>query len=177
MSRTKKTALGGLLTAFSSVVILLSGIIPFGSYAFPAAAGIVVYILAAVAGNSYAWSSYIAVSVVSFILCTDKEAVLCFIFLFGGYPLIKMYIEKIKIKVASFILKTAVFNISVFVIYILMLYVFLIPEEEIEIFGINLPLLFLIALNIGFILYDYMLKLFTTAYIPIIKEKINKIFK
>ncbi len=154
MSRTKKIAVGGLVTAFSCVIMIISNIIPLGLYTFPACAGIVICILSYIAGKSYAWLSYIATAFVSFIMCTDKEAVLCFILFLGYYPLIKSYIDKIHLKVVNYIIKLVIFNVAACCLYLLMFFVFSLPEDMFEIFGVNIPIVFLIVLNVLFILYD-----------------------
>lgn len=177
MSKTKKTALGGLITAFSSILMISSNLIPLGLYVFPAIAGIVIYIFSCLAGKAYAWSSYVAVAIVSFILCTDKETVLCFIFFLGYYPIVKAYIEKIKLKLISYILKFIMFNVAVGIIYLILFFVFGISADEFEIFGVNVPLLFLILLNITFVMYDFSLSLFERNYKQIIVKKITKIFR
>lgn len=177
MSKSKKTALGGLVTALASVIMISSNIIPLGLYAFPALAGIIIYILSFSAGNSYAWSAYTAVSIISFIICTDKEAVLCFIFFLGYYPIIKVYFEKIKLKIIGFILKLAVFNVAVIIIYAILTFVFAISTEQFEIFGINVPILIFILFNIIFVLYDYALGVFIKRYGTFISKIVTKMFK
>lgn len=177
MNTAKKTALGGMITALSAVSMLISNIIPVGMYVFPALAGILIYILSLICGKSYAWSSFAAVGIVSFILCADKETVLCFLLFLGYYPLIKSYIEKIKLKPIAYILKLAVFNSAAVGIYFLMLYVFSMSADEFVIFGVNLPLVFLVMLNIIFVVYDYALTIFNKTYCTKIVKNITKMFK
>lgn len=177
MSTTKKIALGGIITAFSSVIITISNIIPMGLYSFPALAGIIIYIFSCLAGKSYALSAYTASSIISLLICTDKEAAVCFLLFLGYYPLLKAYIEKIKVKFISYLIKFVIFNAAVFFVYIVTVYVFFVPIEKFEILGINVPLFFIIILNFTFILYDYALSLFKKSYEKDIIKNITKIFK
>lgn len=177
MNTAKKTALGGLVTALSSVLMIISNIIPFGLYTFPTLAGILTYILSTACGKSYGWYSFVAVSIISFILCTDKETALCYILFLGYYPLVKEALEKIHFKLLSYFLKLSVFNASAVSVYFIMLYVFSLSEEQFKIFGINLPVVFLVMLNIIFLLYDYVLTVFNKKYCFYIIQIITKMFK
>ena len=175
MKQTQKIALSGLLTAFAAAMIIFSNLIPAGLYTFPAAAGIIIYILSFTAARSYAWASFTAVSILSFFLCADKEASLTFILFFGYYPMLKTLIEKIKWKPAAYLVKLAVFNAAAITIYCLLRFLFSLPEDAFEFFGINMPLIFLAVLNIVFLLYDYAISAFMKAYVPKIYNFVTKI--
>ncbi len=170
MKNTQKIAVGGLLTAFASVIVILSNLIPAGNFTFPAAAGVVIYILSFTAGKSVGWTSFAAVSVIGFLLCTNKEAAVCFLFLFGYYPMVKELIEKLRLRVVVYILKLLLFNAAAIAIYFLLILVFSVPADQFEFFGLNLPLLFLGLLNVVFLIYDYALTVFDRTY----RNKINK---
>lgn len=157
-SNTKKLAVSGMMTALTVMLLLLSNIIAIGTYTFPAAAGILILILSYAAGKSYAWSGFTAVSLVSFLLCSDKETVLCFVLFFGYYPLLKDNAEKIPVKLLSYLVKLVIFNGAAAAVYLLAAYVFAIPQDF-ELFGVNMPLAFLITFNIIFLIYDYALTL------------------
>lgn len=176
MKNSQKTAVGGLFTALAGGIIIISNIFPSGMYTFPALSGIIILILYFVAGQGVAWSSYIAVSIVSFLLCTSKESALCFMLFLGYYPLLREYIVRIKIKIVCIIIKLLIFNSAAIGIYFLLLYVFSAPESEFKIFGLNLPLIFLVILNFVFFLYDITLSLFEKKYKPIIYNLVTKFF-
>ena len=130
MRNTQKIALGGLLTSLSTVIMVISNIVPSGMYTFPAASGVVIYMISFLAGRSYAWSAFAATSMISFVFCTNKEASLCFIMLMGYYPMLKEHIEKIKLKFVQYLLKLAVFNAAAVLMYYLLLFVFSVPAPR-----------------------------------------------
>ncbi len=171
LSNTKKLAISGMMTAFTVIMLMLSNIITIGTYTFPAAAGIFLLILSYVTGNSYAWSSFTAVSLVSFLFCSDKEAVLCFVLFFGYYPLLKASVEKIRMKLLCFAVKLIVFNSAAVAVYLTAEYIFAIPQDF-EIFGVSLPIVFLIAFNFIFLVYDYALTLLERNH----RKRIEKFF-
>ncbi len=170
MKQTQKIAVGGLLTALAAAAVIVSNVIPFGLYMFPAAAGVVVYLLSITAGKGIAWGSFFVVSLLSFFLCTNKEAPLCFILFLGYYPLLKDKIEKLHLKVLQYLIKLLILNAACICIYYLMLFVFSMPADSFEFFGINMPLVFLLGVNLVFLLYDYALTVMLRAY----GDKINK---
>ncbi len=169
MKNTQKIALGGLLTALACVVIIVANVFPAGMYTFPAVSGLIVFFIAMTAGRSYGWISFFVVSVLSFILCTNKETSLCFILFFGFYPMLKEVIEKLKFKPVQYILKLLVFNAAAVCIYFLLIFVFSVPADDFEYFGINIPALFLIIINPVFLLYDYAI----TVVLRVYRQKIN----
>lgn len=170
MKKTQRIATGGLLTAFSMVMIILAGVVPSGTFTFPAAAGIIIGILSFTAGKSYAWASFFIVAILSFVICPNKEAALCFTLFLGFYPLAKELIEKLRLKIVQYILKLLLFNASAITIYFLLLFVFSMPEDSFEYFGINIPGIFLAVLNVVFLIYDLAITMFLVVY----KDKINK---
>ncbi len=177
MRKTQSIAIGGMLTALAAVIMLVSNLVPSGMYTFPAAAGIIVYIISVCSGRSYSWVSFVVLSVLSMILCADKQAPLCFILFLGYYPLIKELLETIRLKIVVYILKVLIFNTAAAAVYLLLKFVFLVPDEEYVIFGVNLPLVFLLLLNIIFLLYDFALTLFFKKYKKKIYEIVTKFNK
>ena len=177
LKKTQRLSVGGLMTAFSCVLMLLSNLLPSGAYTFPAAAGIIVCIVEWLAGRRYAWSSFAATSLLAFFLCTNKEVPLCFTLFLGYYPMLRTVIEKIKLKVLSYFLKLLIFNSSCTAVFLLLLYVFSVGMEEFEIFGINAPALILVLFNAVFLVYDYALTLFEKKYRKNIYKIVTNLLK
>ena len=177
MKNTQKLAVSGLLTALSTVIVILSNIIPIGMFTFPAVAGIIIYILSIAAGQKYAWMSFIVTSLISFALCTEKEAAVCFILFLGFYPMVKEHIEKLRIRVIAYILKLLLFNACGVAIYFILIFVFSVPADTFEFFDINLPAVLLAILNAVFLIYDYALTVFNRVYRKKIYNFITKLIK
>ena len=81
MSKSGKIALGGLLTALGVVLMFLTGLIPIGTYALPAIAGVLLIVAVIEIGAKWAWMIYAAVAVLSLLFAADKEAALLFVLL------------------------------------------------------------------------------------------------
>ena len=158
------------MTAFASVVMILSNLVPAGLYTFPAAAGILIFILSFAAGKSYGWASFLLVAIISFFFCANKETSLCFILFLGYYPLVREQIEKLRFRAAAFLIKLLLFNAAAVLTGLLLMFVFSVPADHFELFGISIPGILLALLNGIFLLYDYAIALFLRAY----RKKIDK---
>lgn len=155
MSKSVRLAFCGIITALSTLLMFLTGIITIGTYTLPALSGLLLSVVVIEAGPSWAWAVYCATSVLSFLIAPDKEAVLLFIIFFGYYPILKLYIEKLQNKLLSYVLKFIVFNISVITAFYISVYLMSVPKESFTVFGVYLPWMFLIIGNITFALYDF----------------------
>lgn len=140
MSKSGKIALGGLLTALGVVLMFLTGLIPIGTYALPAIAGVLLIVAVIEIGAKWAWMIYAAVAVLSLLFAADKEAALLFVLFFGYYPVLKSFLERISNKVLSWISKFAVFNVAVVACFFLAVNFLQLPEDSFTVFGIYLPL-------------------------------------
>lgn len=177
MSKSGKIALGGLLTALGVVLMFLTGLIPVGTYALPAIAGVLLIIAVIEIGLKWAWMIYIAVAVLSLLFAADKEAALLFALFFGYYPVLKSLLERISNKAASWVSKFLVFNIAMVVCFFLAVALLQIPEESFTLFGVYLPWVFLILGNIVFFIYDIALSGLVMTYFEKLHPKIKKMLK
>lgn len=122
----------------------------------PMIAGVLMMIIAVEVSGSWAMLTYIAVSLLSMIITFDKEAALIFIMLFGHYPILRIYIEKIQLKGIRWLIKFAVFNICVVAYFYVTVYIFGLDQmlEEFGEFGRYGAYIMLGIANVIFVLYD-----------------------
>ena len=152
---TKGIAICGVTAALAVVIMSFGALIPFATYVCP--------VLCILLGNAvfhickarFAWTWYVAVAMLSCILCPDKEAAFVYVLL-GYYPYIKHYIDKLRFKV---FIKLMYFNASAFVLYAVLLYVLGLGEiaQEFQAVGlIGIGAVLLLA-NITFFVLDLLL--------------------
>ena len=60
---------------------------------------------------SWAWLTYISVSILSMFMTADKEAALVFVMIFGHFPILRLYLEKIRLKGLRWVIKIIIFNL------------------------------------------------------------------
>ena len=174
MKTSVKISMGGIVAALSLVLMFLTSVIPFGTYAFPTFAGILLVLIVLNLGYCYAVAVYIIVAVLSFLLVTDKEAALLFAIFLGYYPIVKGLIERIHSKILQYAVKILLFNICMIGAFFIGTALLSIPKESFEIFGVYLPWLFLVIGNFAFIIYDLCVTRLVTIYLLKWHNRLNK---
>ena len=117
--QSAKIAFCGLLVALCVVLMLSGGLIPIATYCAPMAAGILLLPVLLEYGNKAAWTAYAAVSLITLMLGIDKEAAFFFLFL-GYYPIVKWQLDRIHRKPLRILVKLAIWNASIVLMYVLM---------------------------------------------------------
>lgn len=169
--KSRKVAFGGIIAALSLVLMLLTGVLPVGTYALPAVAGILLTAVVIEFGFPWAVGVYAGVSVLSFLLVSDKEAALYYALLLGIYPILKSLFERIKIKWLSFIVKLIYFNAVAVAAFYISIYLLSVPIESFSLFGVNMPVLFLALGNAVFAVYDICVTRLVSAYLHIWRHR------
>ncbi|MCI5903890.1 MAG: hypothetical protein MRZ61_01980 [Oscillospiraceae bacterium] len=174
-----KVSLGGIVSALCLVMMFLTAVIPPLNITLPLFAGMLISVVAIEISPSWAFVTYVVVSVLSFFLTPDKEAAIFFAVLFGYYPILKDVTEKIKFKPFQWIIKIIIFNAAIVIIYQLTVKL-LGTVDLIEEFGFMkqymLPALLLIF-NFILILYDVTLGMVKDAYVKWFRPTFLKKFK
>ena len=174
---TFRVAFCGIIAALALALMLLTSLVPIGTYAFPCFSGI--FIAAVVIEYGWKWGLgvYAVVSVLSLFLAGDKEAVLYFIALFGYYPILKSLIERINKNLIEWILKLLVFNTAAVTSYFIMSFIFSISFDDFGILGEYGAYIFLAICNVVFVIYDIGISRAASFYIFILHDKVKKIIK
>ena len=175
--RSFKAAFGGIIAALSIVLMFLTGIIPTLTYAIPAICGALLMAIVIEITSRFAGLVYVAVSILSLLMVADKEAAVMYAAFFGYYPIIKSFIEKKTNNGLSWIIKYAIFNVSMIASYFVVSKVFMITFDDIDSFGkFAMPLLLFLG-NIVFAVYDIALTRLVTAYMMSWRKYIKRVFK
>lgn len=170
-------AFGGILTAIS-LIILFVGNIPFAEYIAPVFAGVLILFAYIEFSAKIALTIYGACSLLALIVSPNKEPALLYIFFFGYYPALRFLLdEKLKIKALSFVIKIFIFNCSMAVAYLILIFVFGMPLDEMGDLGKYSFVILGAALNIAFLAFEFSLKSFALFYTRILQKKIHHIFK
>lgn len=182
MSQSAKTAIGGMITALS-VVLLIPTALDLFVYALPAMAGVLTMFCVVELGRKWSVGVYAAASILSLLLVPNKEAAVLYIAFFGYYPIVKSVLESKLPRVLEYIVKFAVFNVSMICSYIVLNKVFGIPLEQL--FDLEsetgfwakytIPVL-LAAGNVVFIVFDIGLTGMVTAYLKVWQKRFRKLF-
>lgn len=165
-SSTKRIALCGILSALAIVILFLGGLFPLATFTAPALAGILLWPIGLEFNLQSGLMAWIGVGFLSLFLVPDKEMSLIFLFLLGFYPQIKGKLDKMHNKLLQWLSKMALFFITVFSMYGLILFLF--PIGEIAEDFKDTGTLFLVALvliaALTFVLYDLCLDRIRLVY-------------
>lgn len=175
MKISKVIAYSGVATALSVVMLFLGSIFWVLGYTMPLVASLVMIILLDSISQKSALLTFVSTSIISFILLNDKECVLLYVLFFGYYPLIRDKINDIKPKFLSYLLKFITFNAAMVLTQVLCVYVFGIPfDDMLGKWGI---VLFVLCLNLVFVVFDKLYTLLLKLYRIKLKKKVEKYIK
>ena len=151
-----RVALGGIVSALCLVTMFLAGVLPAFYLLLPMIAGVLMMIIAVEVSRSWAFLTYIAVSLLSLLVTFDKEAALVFIMIFGHYPIVRLYLQKIPLKGLRAFIKHIIFNICVLSYFYVTVYIFGLDEmlEEFDDYGKYGAYAMLALCNVVFLMYD-----------------------
>lgn len=164
MKKSGKIALSGVLGALAVVCMILT-IIPVSTLCLTALAGLVLAPIALEAGVKWGFAAFAAAGVLTVFLAPDIEAKLLFLAFFGYYPILKILLDRLP-KAVGWVLKLLLFNAAVVAVYLLLAFVLVgtLEADEFELFGVNMPLVFLGIGNVAFVLFDLALAGLKTVY-------------
>lgn len=161
-----KVALGGIVSALCLLCMFMAGIMPMFYLLLPMAAGVLLMIIATEVSISWAWLTYVSVSLLALFITADKESALIFIMLFGHYPIIRFYMRKMNLKRLRYLLKWAIFNVCAVGFFYVTVFLFGLDQmlTEMEDFGKYGGIIMLVLANIIFVLYDFNLEAAYVVY-------------
>lgn len=143
------------MAALAVVIMCMGGIIPMATYVCPMLCSLLLAVVLRLTGRRIAWAWYAAVSLLSLLLGPDKEAAAVFVFL-GYYPIIKPWLDRRK---APILWKLAVFNLSIGLLYTLLLYLFRLEQvvRDFTEFGMVMTIVVLLLGNVTLFMLDVVL--------------------
>ena len=171
--KSSQVAVGGLTSALCLLLMFMTGMIPFATFALPAMAGIVLIAVVVEMGRPTATMVYVAVSLLSLFMCPDKEAAMMFIGFFGFYPIVKGKLDAIKSRILRPAVKFAVFNIAIFISYWIIINLFGLTEilEEMGTFGEFTLMATWMLGNCVFAVFDVALARITYVYTHVLRQR------
>ncbi len=177
MKQSQKCAIGGIVAALSLVMMISVAIIPFLTYALPAAAGVLIIFIVIEIDKKWAFGVYATVAILGMLLVPEKEVAVMYLALFGYYPILKSVIESKFPLILEWIVKIILFVATMAGSYFLMIKFMGVTIDETEEFGV---MAYPILLGMGafaFIMYDIALTKTITLYIKKWQKHFKRYFK
>lgn len=177
MKQSSKTALGGIVAALSISIMFMVSVVPFLTYALPAAAAVLLIPVIIEINKKWALGVYFSVSILSLLILPNKEVAVIYAAFFGYYPVLKSFFESRYKKLPEWIFKLLIFNCTIAVSYYLMMRFMGVTIDEMDSFGVYaIPILLGLG-TISFILYDYALTKIVSLYIIKWQKQFKKVFR
>ncbi|MBR3973558.1 MAG: hypothetical protein IKJ99_06370 [Oscillospiraceae bacterium] len=152
-------AFGGMMAALALVIMNLGGLIPIATFVCPMLCMMILAFVVKMCGSRIGWAWYGAVAILSALMAPDKEAAAVFAFL-GFYPIVKPKLDRVK---AGWLLKLAVFNAAIALMYGILIHLFGMAQiaAEYQALGTIMTAVMLIMGNVIFFLLDKALTRFS----------------
>ena len=145
-----------MLAALAVCILCLGSLIPINTYVSPMLCALLLQVVLTLCGRRLATAWFAAVAILGLLLCPDREAAGVFLFL-GEYPIVKQLLDG---RMLSGLWKALYFNLSVLVLYWLLLFVMGIPGlyEEFQELGLIMLIILVLLGNGTFFLLDRVLE-------------------
>lgn len=172
-------SLCGIMSGLALALMFILGMIPSFEYITPAIAGILIWVIRERLGVKYGLVSYIAVGLLCFLITPNYEVSMMYIFLLGYYPIVREYIQKIRLKLLRLIVKLALFSVTGVGAYTILIYLFGMTYlmDETNEFGKYGSLIIYGMGAFAFFMYDMFLGMYKPFYEKILKPKIMRRMK
>lgn len=171
----KRVAFCGVITGFGVLVMLTGGLIPVLTYCSPLFAAALLIPVLFEYGRTPAMLVWLATSLVSLSVGADKEAAFFYVFT-GWYPVVKPYLDNIKVKPLRVATKFAVFGLCIGTMYSLLLLVLRPAAVMADFDGLSgwMTFGFCTALVLIMLIYDTAILRFAVVYLRRLRPKIRK---
>lgn len=178
MSATKKLTLSALTVALGTTLMVLGVYIDVAEMldlSLCAIASLLVVFIYLEIGSYYPWLVWICTSLATALLATGKPIWVEYLLVFGIYPLIKSYIERLP-KWSWILVKLVYINVTVWAVFFLSELIigqnFFFEDDSLII-----SILTYVLINVAFIAYDMYIVVMVRFYLAKIRPKIAKILK
>ena len=151
----------------------MANIIPLFSYLICCMSGVLITIVAVKTDEKLAFLVYLVVSISSIFILPTKNVAFIYIFFIGYYPIVRLFLEKIKFKFLTIAIKTIIFLTISIICNIIFLFVFEIKTKNFFLeFKIGVFVLFF-----SIMVYDNFLVTFIKRYYSVLEERIFRFLR
>lgn len=174
MNSTKKLAISAILVALGTVFMVLGAVIEVMDLTVCAIASLIVVFIYIEIGSPYTWLVWLATSLATALMFPGSVIWVEYLLVFGVYPLIKAYIERLP-RFSWWPIKIAFINAVIWALFFIVEGLFGVPFFE----GDSLPLkIALYALmNVAFVAYDLFITIMVRLYFEKVRHRIKRFLK
>lgn len=181
MKQTKKLTVSAMIVALGTVFMVLGAVIEVFDLTAVALASVLVAFVYIELGSPYTWLVWLCTTLTTFILYQHSPMWLIYFVLFGIYPIIKGYVEKLP-KYFWWPIKLVFGNVAFVIMFFGIKLVtglpFIDPTETL--FGISGKALYIVTwalMNVAFVAYDFFISVMVRYYMDKLRSRFRKILK
>lgn len=179
MRETKKITLSAAAVALGAVFMLLGVAFPTLDLTVAALSSLLVVMVFVELGSPYVYLVWLCTSLLGFIFFQGSAVWLEYLLVFGAYPILKAYIEKLP-RIFWIPLRLVYANAVLFLLYFLLKLLGMPLDSSESFFGLTggaLYALLIAVFNIAFFAYDMLITVALRIYLFKYRERFKKIFK
>ena len=177
MKNSMRVAFCGVIAALSTVLFLLTGVVPVATIALPAIAGCLLIPVVVEVGLPWAFGVYGVCCVLGLLFAPDREALLIYLLFFGYYPALFAVVGRIRSRVLRYGVKLLVLNVAVVLEVLLSVYALGIPLETLSILVPAGPVVLWVLANVVFVVYDLALEGLIVQYLNRVHDRLGKLLR
>lgn len=174
MSKTKKITISAMLVALGAAVMVLGAVVEVFDLTACAFASLVIVLVYLELGPPYTWLVWLCTSLVTALIYQGSLISLEYFSVFGLYPLIKAYIERLP-KWSWLVTKILYCNAVVWVLFFVSEKLLGIPFFGEE--GIVMKVVIYVLLNLAFVMYDIFITVMVRFYLEKLRHRFKGFFK
>ena len=182
MRSTKKLTISAMSTALSSVILLFSSLFGLMELSVGAVASLLVVFVNIEVKGAYPWLVWLSTSLISLLLFPSKTIGAAYLTVFGIYPILKVYIERIPSRAMWLAVKLVYISVVTLLFLFLSEMLLGVPFFE-EVEGVAPTLQgavkagMLALIGIAFFAYDAFITVLVRLYFLKFREKFRRILK
>lgn len=166
--RTKRLTVCAMLCALGVVILLMGSFITVMDLSMAVIASLLCVVAVIEYGGAWPWMIYAATSILSLVLIPNKEVAALYAIFFGFYPIIKEKLEK-RSRVFAWVCKEIIFHIVLAACFAVWKMFF--PQELTVSIPIPLWVVFILMLELVFVLYDVALTRLISFYVYRLRQR------
>ncbi len=174
MRATKKLTLSAMLVALGTVLMVIGGYVEVLDLTVCALVSLLVAFACVEIGTPYTWLIWLATSLATFLIPTGKALWLLYLLIFGIYPILKGYIERLT-RPLWYVLKLVFINAILALLSFAYEFIFELPLVPIDnkyiVVGVYA------VMNIAFIAYDMFITVMIRVYFGKFRNRIKNLLK
>ena len=181
MRQTKKLTLSAMVVALGTVFMVLGAVIEVFDLTAVALAAVLVAFVYIELGSPYTWLVWICTTLTTFLFYQHKPMWFMYLVLFGIYPILKGYIEKLPRPFwlpLKLVFGNVAFVAIIFGVKLITGFPFIDPADAF--FGITGKVLYIITwvlFNVAMVAFDFFLTVMVRYYLANLRPKFKKILR